>query len=222
MTASGATVASSGTYAYTARGTPSSESSPSGTLAVTFDAYGDQATAGTRAYAYDALGRLAADTPASGGGGYAFSYVGSTGTIASDGTSAYAWDPSGSVLAATGAPGGGTGGALALTDIHGNQAGQFTASGASVAGAQPERSVSVDQVGNRLLGRHPLGPAAQRQPGDPGPPHQQHHRVVPYYQALGAAQLGNDPGLAVGRRRRRGPGGSGCRARDGVRRGGRS
>ena len=34
-------------YTYTARGTASSESSPSGTVAVSFDAYGDQATAGT-------------------------------------------------------------------------------------------------------------------------------------------------------------------------------
>ena len=44
-------------YGYTARGTPSSESGLSGAIAVTFDAYGDQATAGTRSYAYDALGR---------------------------------------------------------------------------------------------------------------------------------------------------------------------
>ena len=103
---------------------------------MTFDAYGDQATAGTRAYAYDALGRLAADTPASGGGGYAFSYVGSTGTIASDGTSGYAWDPSGGILAGTGGVGGGSGGALALTDIHGDQAGQFTPSGTTLAGSK--------------------------------------------------------------------------------------
>ena len=94
---------------------------------MTFDAYGDQATAGTRSYAYDALGRLTADTPTSGGSGYAFSYVGTTGTIASDGTSAYTWDPSGSVLAGTGAAGGGTGGVLALTDAHGDVLGQFTA-----------------------------------------------------------------------------------------------
>ena len=125
-----------GSYTYTARGTPSSESSPSGTLAVAFDAYGDQASAGTRAYAYDALGRLTGDTPAAGGSGYQFSYVGASGTIASDGTSAYVWDPAGSVLAATGAPGGGTGGALALTDIHRNQAGQFTAAGTALAGSK--------------------------------------------------------------------------------------
>ena len=82
------------------------------------------------------LGRLTADTPTSGGGGYAFSYASSTGTIASDGTSGYAWDPSGGILVGTGAVGGGTGGALALTDIHRNQAGQFTASGTSLAGSK--------------------------------------------------------------------------------------
>jgi YD repeat-containing protein len=42
---------------------------------VTSDAYGDQMTAGTRAYAYDALGRLTGDT-ASDGPNYAFTYVG--------------------------------------------------------------------------------------------------------------------------------------------------
>jgi RHS repeat-associated protein len=102
---------------------------------VSFDAYGDQATAGARSYSYDAVGRLAADT-APAGASYAFSYVGSTGTMASDGASAYAWDPSGSVLAGSGAPGGGTGGALALTDAHGNQVGQFTAAGTSLSGSQ--------------------------------------------------------------------------------------
>jgi RHS repeat-associated protein len=40
------------------------------------------------------------------------------------------------VLAATGTPGGGTGGSLALTDTHGNQAGQFTASGTSLSGSR--------------------------------------------------------------------------------------
>ena len=65
---------------------------------MSFDAYGDRPP-GTRSYAYDALGRLTADTPTAGGSGYQFSYAGKTGTVASDGTSAYAWDPSGSVLA---------------------------------------------------------------------------------------------------------------------------
>jgi RHS repeat-associated protein len=124
-----------GSFAYTARGTPSSEPGPGGSLAVTFDAYGDQASAGSRTYSYDALGRLVTDVPSS-GGGYAFSYVGSTGTIASDGADDYTWDPSGSVLAASGTGGGGTGGVQALTDSHGNQVGQFTAAGTSLTASQ--------------------------------------------------------------------------------------
>jgi RHS repeat-associated protein len=40
------------------------------------------------------------------------------------------------VLAGVGAPGGGTGGALALSDSHGDVLGQFTAVGTSVAGSQ--------------------------------------------------------------------------------------
>jgi YD repeat-containing protein len=123
-----------GTYAYTARGTPSTEPGPGGALAVTFDAYGDQATAGTRSYGYDALGRLTADT-ASTGTQYPFSYVGSTGTIASDGTSTYTWDPSGSTLIATGSPGGGSG-VLALANAHGDVPGQYTAAGTTVAGSR--------------------------------------------------------------------------------------
>jgi RHS repeat-associated protein len=122
-------------YAHTARGTPSSESSLSGTVAVTFDAYGDQATAGTRSYAYDALGRLTADTLTSSGTGYQFSYAGKSGTIASDGASTYTWDPSGSVLAGVGAAGGGSG-VLALTSAHGDVLGQFTGSGTAVSGSQ--------------------------------------------------------------------------------------
>ena len=55
---------------------------------MSFDAYGDQA-AGTRSYAYDALSRLTADTPAAGGGGYQLAYAGKTGTIASDEASTY-------------------------------------------------------------------------------------------------------------------------------------
>jgi len=134
-----------GTYSYTARGTSSSEPGPSGSLAVTFDAYGDQATAGTRAYAYDALGRLTGDTLS--GSGYAFSYVGSSGAMASDGSSTYAWDPSGGVLAGTGAAGGGTSGTLALTDIHGNLVGQFAAAGTALSASK-----AYDPWGNVVTG----------------------------------------------------------------------
>ncbi len=135
-----------GTYAYTARGTPVSEPGPSGTtLATTFDAYGDQATAGARAYGYDALGRLTGDTLS--GSGYAFSYVGSSGAMASDGSSTYAWDPSGSVLAGTGTVGGGTSGSLALTDIHDNLIGQFTAASTTLPASK-----AYDPWGNAVAG----------------------------------------------------------------------
>jgi YD repeat-containing protein len=117
------------------RGTPSSESGLAGSIAVPFDAYGDQASAGTRSYTYDALGRLTADTATSSGTGYQFSYAGATGTIASDGASTYTWDPSGSVLAGVGAAGGGSG-VLALTSVHGDVLGQFGASGTGVSGSQ--------------------------------------------------------------------------------------
>jgi hypothetical protein len=46
---------------------PSSEPGTGAPLPVTFDAYGDQASAGTRSYACDALGRLTADAPSAGG-----------------------------------------------------------------------------------------------------------------------------------------------------------
>ena len=50
---------------------------------------------------------------------------------------AYAWNPAGTVLDGTGATKRGVGqGKLALTDSHGNQAGQFTASAASLSGSR--------------------------------------------------------------------------------------
>jgi hypothetical protein len=60
---------------------------------------------------------------------------------------------------------------------------------------EPVRPVCVEfalyQVGDRFLGRHPLGAAAQRQPGDPGAPHQQRYRRG---HAEGAAGLADaDP-----------------------------
>ncbi len=123
------------TYTYTARGTSSSEPGPGGPLGVSSDAYGDQMTAGTRGYAYDALGRLTGDT-VTGGPNFAFTYVGSAGTLASDGSSAYTWDPSGGMLVGAGAVGGGTGGVQVLTDSHTNMTGQFTAAGTSISGSK--------------------------------------------------------------------------------------
>ena len=139
-------------YAYTARGTPSSESGPSGTVAVDVRRLrrpGDRRAPGR--YAYDALGRLTADTPASAAPATQFSYAGATGTIASDGTSTYTWDPSGSVLAGVGAAGRrDAGGSLALTDAHGDVVGQFTA---------------VGHRGVRVAGLRPVGQRRPRRPG---------------------------------------------------------
>jgi RHS repeat-associated protein len=131
-------------YTYTARGTQSSEVTASGTVAASFDAYGDQVTEGTQAYSYDALGRMTSDVNASTSAGYAFSYVGSTETLASDGTNTYTWDPSGTTLTGIGVSGGGTsGGVLAVTNAHGDVVGQFTSSGSSMSG-----STGYDPWGN--------------------------------------------------------------------------
>ena len=122
-------------YTYTARGTSSSEPGVGAPLAVSSDAYGDQMTAGSRGYAYDALGRLTGDT-LSGGTNYAFTYVGSTETLASDGLSTYTWDPTGGTLVGAGTVGGGTGGVQTMTDLHTNLIGQFTPAGTSLAGSK--------------------------------------------------------------------------------------
>jgi hypothetical protein len=58
--------------------------------------------------------------------------------------------------------------------------------------------LALDQVGDCFLGRHAVGPAAQREPGQPGPLHEQRHRVVADQQPVGALQLGADPGPDVG------------------------
>jgi RHS repeat-associated protein len=129
-------------YSYTARGTLASQSSSSATVASSFDAFGDQVTQGTQTYATDALGRMTSATGTS-GPAYSFSYAGASGSVASDGVNTYTWDPSGSSLAGIGAPGGGTGGVLALTNIHGDVIGQFSASGTSVSG-----STGYDPWGN--------------------------------------------------------------------------
>lgn len=51
-----------------------------------------------------------------------------------------------------------------------------------VSNPQSARAVggelAPDQVGDRLLDRHLLGPAAQRQPAEPGPSHERYHCVV--------------------------------------------
>jgi large repetitive protein len=93
---------------------------------------------GTKGQSHEARGRSAhaPPLPSAGGSGYQFSYVGSTGTVASDGTWGYTWDPVGSSLVGVGAPGGGTGGTLAFTSSHGDLLGQFTAAATAVSGSR--------------------------------------------------------------------------------------
>ena len=81
-------------YTYTARGTPSAEPRAGGPLAVTFDAYGDQATARARSYGYDALGRLTSDNGSS-GTALRLLLRRRGGAIASDGVSTYYVGPVG-------------------------------------------------------------------------------------------------------------------------------
>lgn len=120
-----------------------SQSSSTGTVTSSFDAFGDQVTQGPETHVTDGLGRLTSATDSAAGPAYNFSYDGTSGTIASDGVNTYTWDPSGSSLVGVGTPGGSTTGALALTNAHGDVIGQFTASGTSVSG-----STAYDPWGN--------------------------------------------------------------------------
>jgi YD repeat-containing protein len=71
------------------------------TTAYGYDTNGNLTQDGSKTHTYDARDELTSDginsyaDAGSAGPSYAFSYVGSTGAMASDGASAYAWDPSG-------------------------------------------------------------------------------------------------------------------------------
>ncbi|MFF7278360.1 LamG-like jellyroll fold domain-containing protein [Streptomyces griseorubiginosus] len=119
------------TYAYSARGTLASKDS----TAYTFDAYGQQVTAGSTSYAYDALGRAVTV------GSTHLSYSGTANLLASDGTTAYSRDPSGALTGESST----SGATLALTDLHDDLIGQFTATGTALTG-----SASYDPWGTPL------------------------------------------------------------------------
>ncbi|MBI3687533.1 MAG: discoidin domain-containing protein, partial [Actinobacteria bacterium] len=134
------------TYTYTARGTVATQQSSTGTLTSTSDAYGQQLTAGPSSYTLDALGRTITAT-ATNGPSAAYSYSGTGNTAASDGAYTYSRDPAGALVGiGTAAAGGGTvpgTGTFAYTDGHTDVVGDFTASGASLAG-----STTYDPFGN--------------------------------------------------------------------------
>jgi RHS repeat-associated protein len=108
-------------YSYTARGTLSAKDS----TAYTFDAYGQQITAGSATYTYDALGRAIT------AGTKTLTYSGTDNTVSSDGTTTYSRDPSGNLTGESST----TGSTLALTDVHTDLIGQFTATGTTLTGS---------------------------------------------------------------------------------------
>ncbi len=105
---------------------------PSGTVASTSDAYGQQATQGTQGDTYDALGRDVLLT--AGSTVTSLSYQGNGGQLVSDGGSHYTWTPGGT-LTGTAPAAGGTG-VLDLTDQHTDLVAQFTASGTSLSASR--------------------------------------------------------------------------------------
>ncbi len=121
---------------------------PSGTVASTSDAYGQQGTQGTQSDTYDALGRDVQLT--SGSTTTSLSYQGNSGQLASDGGSHYTWTPGGT-LTGTATAAGGTG-VLDLTDHHTDLVGQFTAAGTTLSASRILRPVGR---GHREL-HHPL------------------------------------------------------------------
>ncbi|MEU1481185.1 LamG-like jellyroll fold domain-containing protein [Streptomyces sp. NPDC005760] len=118
-------------YGYTARSTLATKD----TTAYTFDAYGQQITAASTSYTYDALGRAIT------AGSKGLSYSGTDNLVASDGTTTYSRDTSGALTGEASA----SGATLALTDLHSDLIGQFTAAGTTLGG-----SASYDPWGTTL------------------------------------------------------------------------
>lgn len=140
-------------YGYTANGTLATTTDANGTVNSAFDAYGQQITDGTERYTYDALDRDISvttksqhdqgTTPQDGQGATAqLTYAGTSDDISSDGTSTYTWTPGGTLTGigvAYGTPGDGV---LAMTDLHTDVVGDFTASGGLTG------STAYDPLGN--------------------------------------------------------------------------
>ena len=106
---------------------------PSGTVASTSDAYGQQATQGTQSDTYDALGRDVQLT--SGSTTTACPTRAPAGSSPATGAADYTWTPDGTLTgtapAASPAPA-----SLDLTDPHTDLVGQFTASGTALTGSR--------------------------------------------------------------------------------------
>ncbi|MEU2155708.1 LamG-like jellyroll fold domain-containing protein [Streptomyces sp. NPDC019396] len=120
------------TYLYTARGTMSQSTDEGGvSTAVKADAFNRVINEGDRTYAYDGLDRVLNAKDETGSELYAFKYSGAGNDVASDGVSTYSRDADGSLLGVKTA----SSAVLALTDLHMDVIGQFTASGEALTGS---------------------------------------------------------------------------------------
>jgi RHS repeat-associated protein len=117
------------TYTYSADGDLTSD----GSATATSDAYGQQITAGTSSYAWDALDRVvSAGESGNTGYGVTLTYEGMSNEVASDSSATYSRDPAGGIVGVDSAAGGKT---LALNDQHDDLSGLFTAAGTTLTGS---------------------------------------------------------------------------------------
>ncbi|WP_162602676.1 LamG-like jellyroll fold domain-containing protein [Streptomyces spongiicola] len=120
------------TYLYTARGTMSQITDEGGvSTAVKADAFNRVIGEGERTYTYDGLDRVLNAEDETGAELFTFRYSGAGNDVASDGVSTYSRDADGSLLGVKT----GTSAVLALTDLHTDVIGQFTASGEALTGS---------------------------------------------------------------------------------------
>ncbi|MDQ0795939.1 LamG-like jellyroll fold domain-containing protein [Streptomyces sp. B1I3] len=120
------------TYTYTARGTMRTVTDEGGVqTSVKADAFNRVINEGDRTYTYDGLDRTLKATDTQGGSMYDFAYSGAGNDVASDGSTTYSHNVDGSLLGIKSA----AGSVLALTDVHDDVVGQFTAAGEALAGS---------------------------------------------------------------------------------------
>ncbi|MFV2117301.1 LamG-like jellyroll fold domain-containing protein [Streptomyces sp. Act-28] len=121
------------TYAYTARGTMRTITAEDGTqTSLKADAFNRVINEGDRTYAYDGLDRVLSANDADSGPVFSFQYSGAGNDVASDGLATYSRDADGSLLGVKTA---GMAAVLALTDVHDDVIGQFTAAGEALTGS---------------------------------------------------------------------------------------
>ncbi|MCX5607576.1 LamG domain-containing protein [Streptomyces sp. NBC_00047] len=119
-------------YAYTARGTMNSVTAEGGqTTSIKADAFNRVINEGNRTYAYDGLDRVLSASDPNSGPLFSFQYSGAGNDVASDGMTSYSRDADGSLLGVKT----GVSAVLALTDLHDDVVGQFTAAGEALTGS---------------------------------------------------------------------------------------